>query len=59
MIEFAALKRLTIPEGEVSQIKDAAGNVLWRSMYEEIVAVIEQDGMETTYTGEASGEEER
>ena len=59
MIEFAALKRLTIPEGEVSQIKDAAGNVLWRSMYEEIVAVIEQDGMETTYTGESSGEEER
>ena len=59
MIEFAALKRLTIPEGEVSQIKDAAGNVLWRSMYEEIVAVIEQDGMETTYTGEASGEEAR
>ena len=59
MIEFAALKRLTIPEGEVSQIKDAAGNVLWRSMYEEIVAVIEQDSMETTYTGEASGEEER
>ena len=59
MIDFAALKRLTIPEGEVSQIKDAAGNILWRSMYEEIVEGIAQDGTETTYTGEASGEEER
>lgn len=29
MIDFSTLKSLTIPEGEVTKITDANGNVLW------------------------------
>lgn len=29
MIDFSTLRGLTIPEGEVIQITDASGNVLW------------------------------
>lgn len=37
MIDFSTLKGLTIPEGVVTQIDDAAGNVLWKLA--EMVAV--------------------
>lgn len=30
MIDFSTLKELTIPEGNVTQITDASGNVLWK-----------------------------
>lgn len=32
MIDFSTLKGLTIPEGNVSKIEDAQGNVLWSAV---------------------------
>jgi hypothetical protein len=32
MIDFSTLKALTIPEGEVTKIEDAIGNVMWSAV---------------------------
>ena len=32
MIDFSKLKSLILPEGNVTQIKDASGNVLWSAV---------------------------
>lgn len=40
MIDFSKLRRLTIPEGEVKQIADKSGNVLWRYMEKLAAPVI-------------------
>lgn len=57
MIDFSTLQGLTIPEGVVTQIADAAGNVLWSAGKPIIleVAKITSDTYagETTYTGES------
>lgn len=40
MIDFSKLRRLTIPEGEVKQIADKSGNILWRYMEKLATPVI-------------------
>ena len=40
MIDFATLQGLTIPEGNVTQIADAAGNVLWKQAPAEATVTI-------------------
>ena len=55
-IDFSALKELTIPEGVVTQITDATGNILW-SAAKLIVLEVEKItsdtyAAETTYTDE-------
>ena len=57
MIDFATLQGLTIPEGVVTKIEDAAGRVLWRLDAREMAVLNVGKGTETTYVGEASGEE--
>lgn len=58
MINFSTLKGLTIPEGVVVQIDDAAGNVLWKretdnSVILEVEKITDQTyAAETTYTDE-------
>ena len=58
MIDFATLQGLTIPEGVVTQITDAAGNVLWSAEKPMPVVLgvkkITSDtyASETAYTGE-------
>lgn len=57
MIDFATLQGLTIPEGVVTQIKDAAGNVLWELSGGNVILEVEKItsdtyAAETTYTGE-------
>lgn len=43
-MNFATLKGLTIPEGNVTQITDASGNVLWSAVKKVIVNVIRPSG---------------
>lgn len=38
-INFATLKGLTIPEGNVTQITDASGNVLWSAVKKVIITL--------------------
>ena len=57
MIDFATLQGLTIPEGVVTQIADAAGNVLWAVSGGKVILEVEKITSdtyagETTYTGE-------
>lgn len=57
MIDFSTLKGLTIPEGVVTQITDAAGNVLWALSGGKVILEVEKITSntyagETTYTGE-------
>ena len=57
-IDFSTLQGLTIPEGVVTQIADAAGNVIWSAVTNKPVILevkkITSDtyAAETTYTGE-------
>lgn len=58
-IDFATLQGLTIPEGVVTQIEDAAGNVLWSSGKTSGNVILEVEKIvsdtyagSTTYTGE-------
>lgn len=44
MINFSTLKGLTIPEGNVTQIADASGAVLW-SAVEKVTVTITTSGM--------------
>ena len=44
MIDFSTLKGLTIPEGNVTQIADASGSVLW-SAVEKVTVNIKTSGM--------------
>lgn len=44
MIDFSTLKGLTIPEGAVTQITDAAGNVLWKQAPSEAKITIIGNG---------------
>ena len=64
-IDFATLQGLSIPEGVVTKIEDAAGNVLWESNREVVLATwylrpsadvsVEKEGSETiTYFPEGS-----
>lgn len=48
MIDFGTLKSLTIPEGEVTEIKDANGNVLW-SAVKPVTITIEGSGSTYAY----------
>lgn len=57
-IDFSTLQGLTIPEGVVTQIADAAGNVIWSAVTNKPV-ILEVEKItsdtyagETTYTGE-------
>ncbi len=61
-MNFATLKGLTIPEGAVTQIADAAGNVLWKAAPSEATikitgdtwyfAIVTIDGTEYTNCGD-------
>lgn len=58
-IDFATLQGLTIPEGVVTKIEDAAGNVLWSAFKPSGNVILEVEKIvsdtyagETTYTGE-------
>ena len=59
MIDFATLQGLTIPEGVVSEIKDASGRVIWAVQSgDKVVLEVEKITSdtyagETTYTGES------
>lgn len=44
MIDFTTLQGLTIPEGNVTQITDASGNVLWKQAPSGATITIEGDG---------------
>ena len=57
MIDFSTLKGLTIPEGNVTQITDANGRVLWAVSGGKVVLGVEKITSDTyagstTYTGE-------
>lgn len=57
MIDFSTLQGLTIPEGVVTQVADAAGNVLWAvaANYPEGAAVLKVKKITSdTYAGETS-----
>lgn len=47
MIDFTTLKGLTIPEGNVTQIADANGNVLWKKAPSEATITIIGDTSST------------
>lgn len=56
-MDFSKVKGLTIPEGVVTQITDAAGNVLWALSGGKVILEVEKITSdtyagETTYTGE-------
>lgn len=56
-IDFSTLQGLTIPEGAVTQIADAAGNVLWALSGGKVILEVEKITSdtyagETTYIGE-------
>ena len=59
MIDFSTLQGLTIPEGVVTQIADAAGNVLWavqndKPIILEVEKIVSDTyAAETTYTNES------
>ena len=54
-IDFSTLTGLTIPEGEVTKIQDAAGNVLWELVQGEPIegnqAILYSDGALVFYNG--------
>lgn len=50
MIDFSTLKGLTIPEGNVKQISDASGRVLWSAKPSEATVTITGDWSDTTIT---------
>lgn len=57
MIDFSTLQGLTIPEGVVTEIKDASGRVLWMLSGGKVILEVEKITSdtyagETTYTGE-------
>lgn len=56
-IDFATLQGLTIPEGVVTQITDASGNVLWSAGGKDVILEVEKItsntyASETLYEGE-------
>ena len=51
MIDFSTLQGLTIPEGVVTQITDAAGNVLWSAVKPEPVVLEVAKQTSDTYVG--------
>lgn len=61
MIDFATLQGLTIPEGVVTEIKDASGRVLWTAQTgNEPAAIFEvAKQTKTTYAGETKYENEQ
>lgn len=50
MIDFAKLQGLTIPEGNVTQITDASGRVLWKKAPSGVTVTIYQKMMMNTTT---------
>lgn len=57
MIDFSTLQGLTIPEGVVTEIKDASGRVIWAVSGGKVILQVEKItsdtyAAETTYTGE-------
>ena len=57
MIDFSTLQGLTIPEGVVTEIKDASGRVIWAVSGGKVILEVEKITSdtyagETTYTGE-------
>ena len=50
-MDFSNLKTLTIPEGEVTKITDASGNVLWQSGYTNQVPLSTESDGKTIYNG--------
>lgn len=48
-IDFATLQGLTIPEGNVTQITDASGNVLWKKV--SFIPIAELGTLSFTYSG--------
>lgn len=57
MSDFSSLKRLTIPEGVVTQIADESGAVIWAAGNDPVILEVEKITSdtyagETTYTGE-------
>lgn len=54
MIDFATLQGLTIPEGVVTQIADAAGNVLWAVQSDKPVILEVEKITSDTYVGSTS-----
>lgn len=62
MIDFAKLQGLTIPEGNVTQISDASGRVLWAVSGGKVVlpAVLQvEKRTATTYAGETAYNDEQ
>lgn len=53
MIDFATLKSLTVPEGNVKKITDESGNVLWEAPPSGVTVTITKTkaGYEDIYTG--------
>ena len=56
-IDFSTLQGLSIPEGVVTQIADAAGVILWSAVSDKVILEVEKITSdtyagETTYTGE-------
>lgn len=57
-MNFATLKGLTIPEGNVTKITDASGRVLWKAIPATAIVTIENDldqAFEIYYHNPASG----
>ena len=59
MIDFATLQGLTIPEGVVAKIEDAAGNVLWRAGVSEAALLNMGNSAEATCINEVPCEDEK
>ena len=57
-IDFTTLQGLTIPEGVVTQIADAAGNVLWSSNAGKAAALEVTENTGTAYAGEPADQDE-
>lgn len=58
-INFAALQGLTIPEGVVTEIKDASGRVLWSALPTDRAVLIVAKQTITTYAGETEYPDEQ
>ena len=50
-INFATLQDLTIPEGVVTEIKDASGNVLWQAIRNYIDTLYLRPSADISFTG--------
>lgn len=50
-MDFSTVKKLVIPEGEVTKITDASGNVLWQSGYTNQVPLSTESDGKTIYNG--------